>query len=304
MKVLTFLAVLVGLCILSTVIDGAASVVDANSAPASAATTVEQEQDNNHEQPVSFLRVGSNTNSAAARRREEEDEDVEAESPLLLPTCVPVGVDPFQTTVYSAVTYDGPNFDFNNITTLEQLESSYLESYNSFQICESKYLNGFKDIGLTFVLSADSSKKQYLIGSRIRTNAGRNTCSSSGNPLSAAAVVPELYRSTNATGPIAVANEDCNCFGPFNETLVGQYNTQLQDIPVETSTILNTQNIIGIEQLCVSENCSSSNSNQITFDLITGFVQLPCNGTDVQDADSPTRSPTKRPTKRPTVSYN
>lgn len=303
MKVFTFLAVLVGLCILSTVIDGAASVVDANSAAAAAATTVEQEQDNNHEQPVSFLRVG-NINSAAARRREDEDEDVEAESPLLLPTCVPVGVDPFQTTVYSAVTYDGPNFDFNNITTLEQLESSYLESYNSFQICESKYINGFKDIGLTFVLSADSSKKQYLIGSRIRTNAGRNTCSSSGNPLSAAAVVPELYRSTNATGPIAVANEDCNCFGPFNETLVGQYNTQLQDIPVETSTILNTQNIIGIEQLCVSENCSSSNSNQITFDLITGFVQLPCNGTDVQDADSPTRSPTKRPTKRPTVSYN
>lgn len=213
MKVFPFLAVLVGLCILSAVIDGAASVVDANSAVAATATVEHEEKDNTHEQPVSFLRVG-NINHSAARRR--EDEDVEAESPLLLPTCVPVGVDPFQTTVYSAVTYDGPNFDFNNITTLQQLESSYLESYNSFQICESRYTNGFKDIGLTFVLSADLSKKQYLVGSKIRTNAGRNTCtSSSGGPLSAAAVVvPELYRSTNATvpGPIAVANEDCDYF--------------------------------------------------------------------------------------------
>ena len=177
-----------------------------------------------------------------------------------LPVCLPVGIEPFQTTVYTAVTYSGPDFDFNNISQLVQLEGAYQDAYNSFNTtsCWGRYSNAFKTMGVTFVLSADLQKKRFLIGSRVRTNAVPNTCKSGGTS------VPQLYESTNRTqlnnggpkvNPLDVGN--CNCVGPWNKTLIVDFNTNLQLGGVNLTGIKKTQVITYLEQLCVNDNCTA-----------------------------------------------
>ena len=211
-----------------------------------------------------------------------------------LPTCTAVGDEPFQSTVYTMISYDGPNFDFNNITTLQQLEVAYHDAYNSYQVCQDRYSNAFKTIGLTFVLSADLQRKQYLIGSRMQTNTKPTTCTGPGR-------VPRVYEDRNRTnnGPEVTPEEDCLCYGPWNITFMDTYNTFLQDIPVEKTTIGVNQTVIGVQQLCVNANCTPG-TTQITFSNSTDEgVRLPCNAT-ARPTSKPTKRPSKKPTKKPT----
>ena len=229
------------------------------------------------------------------RGLQDEDTTVSpAPTTTPLPTCTAVGDEPFQSTVYTMIQYEGPNFDFNNITTLQQLETTYQAAYNSYQLCHDRYRNAFKTIGLTFVLSADLQRKQYLIGSRMQTNTKPTTCPGPGR-------VPRLYEDRNRTNTAndVTPEEDCMCYGPWNMTFMDTYNTLLHDLPVEETTIGVNQTVIGVQQLCVNANCTPG-TTQITFSNSTDEgVRLPCNAT-ARPTGQPTKRPSKKPTKKPT----
>mmetsp|Transcript_28893 Transcript_28893/g.62229 ORF Transcript_28893/g.62229 Transcript_28893/m.62229 type:complete len:410 (+) Transcript_28893:114-1343(+) len=214
-----------------------------------------------------------------------------------LPTCNPLG-ESFRYTVYTLVSYEGPDFDFSNIAVLEELENAFIKSYNNFIGCQTVYDNAFKILGLTFLVSPDTDNKRFLLGSSIQSNGAHFL------QCNAAPAVPALFRDlgTSFASSVPSSGDDCLCHGPHATLMASGYNVELQrDATIaQIPLVLPTQIITSVNQLCMGV---CNNVTAVLFD--DESISLPCDLVDTSTEDvavtsDPTKSPTKRPTRRPT----
>merc|ERR1712107_394109 len=158
-------------------------------------------------------------------------------------------------------------------------------AYNNFECANDP--NVFKTVISSFVFSADFPAKQYLIGSRVRSNTEQYFCGN--NNLDSLSYVPAWYssNSTTATNTNTVTNNDvaisrqadgpCVCDGPQEEDVVSSYNELLvaDGVVASTTTSSDSSSIVitGVEQLCVAPT-RITGASEITFNAAVGFVYL------------------------------
>lgn len=219
---------------------------------------------------------------------------------------------PTEDVVYTAVTYTGTDFTFDDTEALVSLESNFGAAYNNEVDCAADS-DAYQTVGTSFIFGTDVAAKNYLLGSRLRFNSvlvqkfcgssdGSATISKLSSQLSSQLSVPALY-SEDATA--ATANNtvtasmtgQCVCDGPQEKDFVSSYNELLK---ADAATINSSNTSIAtVTQLCVSPTCKEE-ASEITYNVTEGFVYLPCENIMFQSVRDPTRSPTRSPSRRPT----
>jgi len=252
--------------------------------------------DSNSDNPRSGnLRSSQSTGRGSGSGRDHRDLQVTDQ-------CIEYGdkASSYTSVVYTAIAYeDSPSnlalSSFSSIPLLLKLESDFQSAYNSV-IGDCNNDNGYKDLGISFVLASNVTGNQFLIGSQVRSNALSVTCTPS---------VPMLFGGATAASVAAFTLDNtCVCEGPSENDFIQAYNGLLLQAPDTTST--NTETTIettAVKQLCLDPICQE-NTTEITFDAVAGLVRLPCDETVTSSSDTqnPTRSPTRSPTRKPSRS--